>query len=125
MEQSDILAMAQPLDGMEPDSPPIESMKPVPGAWTRNYESAGGKSGRVFTSTYGASDDIENEGYRRMLINACFWALEMEEAIRADADVSFVGPFHATWRKDRGRRAAGLKPQDLAGWETPIVPLAE
>ena len=24
-----------------------------------------------------------------------------------------------------GRRAAGLKPEDLAGWETPIVPLAK
>ncbi len=58
-----------------------------------------------------------------MLVNACFWAAGLEDAIKAYADVSFVGPYNATWRKDRGRRAAGLKPSDLAGWDSPIVPL--
>ncbi len=82
-------------------------------------------SGRVFTSTYGASNDIENEGYRRMLINACFWAVGLEAEIKAEADVSFVGPFTGTWRKGRGRRKAGTKPQDMAGWGTPIPPLGE
>ncbi len=120
---SEVLAMAQPLKGMTPDSPDDETRKPVPAAWTRTYKGKDGASGRVFTSTYGASNDIENEGYRRMLVNACFWAAGLEDAIRADADVSFVGPYNATWRKDRGRRAAGLKPSDLAGWDSPIVPL--
>ena len=40
-----------------------------------------------------------------------------------DADVSFVGAYNATWRRGRGRRKSGLKPQDMAGWESPIVPL--
>ena len=83
----------------------------------------GASSGRVFTSTYGASNDIENDGYRRMLINACFWAVGLEAEIQAEADVSFVGPFTGTWRKGRGRRKAGTKPQDMAGWDTPIPPL--
>jgi hypothetical protein len=39
--------------------------------------------------------------------------------------VSFVGPYHATWRKDRGRRKEGLKPEDMAGWRSPIVPLEQ
>ena len=98
-------------------------MPPVPGAWTRSYTGKSGNQGRVFTSTYGASNDIEDEGYRRMLINACFWAAGMEDAIDAKADVRFVGPYNATWAEERGERRHGLKPQDLAGWETPIVPL--
>ncbi len=125
LEPSEVLAMAQPLLAMEPDSRPDPRQKPVPGAWTRSYQGESKKSGRVFTSTYGASNDLENEGYRRMLVNACFWALGLEDAIRADADVSFVGPYHATWRKGRGRRKDGLKPQDMAGWESPIVPFEQ
>ncbi len=125
LQPSEVLAMAQPLVGMEPNSEPVSERTPVPGAWTRSYQSESGTEGRVFTTTYGASNDIENEGYRRMLINACFWAVGLEEAIGADADVSFVGPYNATWRRGHGRRKAGLKPQDMAGWETPIVPLQE
>jgi len=122
---SEVLAMAQPLLGMEPDAPPDPQRKPVPGAWTRSYCGESGKAGRVFTSTYGASNDLENEGYRRMLVNACFWAVGLEGEIKPDADVSFVGPYNATWCKGRGVRKAGLKPQDLAGWDSPIVPLQE
>lgn len=107
LQPSDVLAMAQPLMEMTPDASPDPEKRPVPGAWTRSYKGASGKSGRVFTSTYGASNDIENEGYRRMLVNACFWAIGLEDAIRPDADVSFVGPYHATWRKDRGQRIDG------------------
>ena len=58
-----------------------------------------------------------------MLINACFWAAGLEDEIRADADVNFVGPYNATWRNGRGRRRADLRPSDMAGWDTPIVPL--
>ncbi|HUT11931.1 MAG TPA: ThuA domain-containing protein [Thermoguttaceae bacterium] len=125
LRPSEVLAMAQPLVGMEPDAAADPTRPPVPGAWTRSYPSASGKSGRVFTTTYGASNDFENEGFRRMLLNACFWAAGLEDAITADADVSFVGPYNATWRKDRGRRKDGLKPEDMAGWESPIVPLQE
>lgn len=122
---SDVLAMAQPLQTMEPDGPPDPDRPPVPGAWTRSYRGASGESGRVFTSTYGASNDIENEGYRRMLINACLWAVGLADAIEADSDVSFVGPYNATWRKGHGTRKAGTKPEDMAGWDAPIVPLQE
>ena len=73
----------------------------------------------------GIGKDLENEGYRRMLVNACFWAVGLEDEIKPDANVSFVGPYNATWRKGRGVRKAGLKPQDLAGWDSPIVPLQE
>ena len=123
LQPSEVLAMAQPLQGMQPDSPPDTNRQPVPAAWTRSYKGEAGQSGRVFTSTYGASNDIENEGYRRLLINACFWAVGLEDAIVAEARVDFVGKYNATWRRGRGRRKNGLKPEDLAGWKRPIVPL--
>ncbi len=123
LKPSEVLAMAQPLMGMEPDAKPDTTRKPVPGAWTRSYKGKSGKSGRVFTTTYGASNDLENEGFRRMLVNACFWAMGLEDAIKPDADVSLVGPYNATWLKDHGRRKSGLKPEDMSGWKSPIVPL--
>jgi len=123
LQPSEVLAMAQPLKGMQPDSPADENMKPVPGAWTRSYKGGSGKQGRVFTSTYGASNDIDSEGFRRLLINACFWAAGLEDKIRADNDVSFVGPYNATWARGKGQRKNGLKPEDMAGWDAPIVPL--
>jgi type 1 glutamine amidotransferase len=118
---SEILAMAQPLQGMEPNSPPDESKKPMPGAWVRNYQSGSGKSGRVFATTYGASGDLLNEGFRRMLVNACFWSAGLESAIKPDADVTLVGPYRPTWHGGN-RRAKNVKPEDLSGWDSPIWP---
>ena len=118
------LAMAQPLKGMTPDSPDDESRPPVPAAWTRHYAGKDGKSmGRVFTSTYGASNDIESDGYRRLLINGCIWAVGLEDAIKPNLKIDFVGPFNGTWARGKGRRKAGTKPSDMAGWDSPIVPL--
>lgn len=120
-----ILAMAQPLNGMTYDSPVDEKLKPQSAAWTRSYEGKDGKKGRVFCTTYGSSNCIENDDYRRMLLNACFWAVGLEDKIVADSKIDFIGPFNPTFGKNRGRRAAGVKPLDMSGWDTPIVPLRE
>lgn len=121
MPDSTVLAMAQPLQGMTPDAPPAEGKDPCPGAWVRSYQNAAGDSGRVFTTTYGASEDLRNEGFRRMMVNACFWAAGLEDAIAADADVDLVGPYAPTTFRFSGHRA-GVKPSDLAGWESSIPP---
>jgi hypothetical protein len=121
IEGSQILAMAQPLVGMEPTSPADESKKPMPGAWVRSYSSKSGKEGRVFATTYGASGDLGNEGFRRMLVNACFWAVGLEDAIKPEAPIAFVGPYRPTWL-GKTKRASGVKPEDLAGWDSPIWP---
>ncbi len=121
MADSKILALAQPLDGMTPDSATAPEKDPCPGAWVREYESANGRRGRVFTSTYGASEDILNEGYRRMLMNACFWASGLENQIKPDLKADFVGPYHPTTFRNGGHRQQ-VKPSDLSGWESPIMP---
>lgn len=115
----EVLTMAQPLNGMTPDSPPDETKPPMPSEWTRTYRSASGKEGRVFTSLYGTPEDILNEGYRRLLINGIFWALGLEEAVQPNLDVSFVGPFKPNTFGNQ-THAVGIKPEQYAGWESPI-----
>lgn len=115
----EILTMAQPLNGMTKDSPPDTSKPPMPSEWTRTYKSSSGKTGRVFTTLYGTSEDITNEGYRRMVVNGIFWALGLEDAIKPDLDVSFVGPFEPNTFAGGGY-ARGVKPEMYAGYSSVI-----
>ncbi len=115
----EILTMAQPLNGMTPDSPADATKPPQPSEWTRSYKSASGKTARVLTSLYGTSEDITNEGYRRLLVNGCFWALGLEAAIKPDLNVAFVGPFKPN-TFNGGGYARGIKPEMYAGFESQI-----
>ncbi len=116
-----ILAYDQPLNGMTPDSPADATKKPVPVAWTKTYQIEDGKSGRSFTTTHGASEDILNEGFRRMLINATFWAMGMEKDIKATNNVALVGPYQPTTFNFEGYKA-NVKPSLLAGFDSLIMP---
>lgn len=107
------------------DSNDINAEKPIVNAgWTRDsYIAPSGakKKERVVYASYGASEDLLSEDGRRFLVNACLWAGGWEKAIRSNLDVSIVGGFdpHAytagAYRKD-------VKPQDLAGWNSTIMP---
>jgi type 1 glutamine amidotransferase len=119
IEGSHILARGQIVDGMTPDSPPAKDKEQMPVAWYRTYTSASGKSGRVFTTTHGASEDLPNEGFRRMSVNAILWAAGLETSIKPDNDISFVGPFHPSGFAFGGF-VKGVKPADMAGWESAI-----
>ncbi len=115
----DILTMAQPLDGMKPDSTPSATQPPMPSEWTRTYKSASGKEGRVFTSLYGTPEDLTNEGYRRLMCNGIFWALGLEDKITPDMNVATVGPFNPNTFGNQ-THARGIKPEMYAGFESPI-----
>jgi putative membrane-bound dehydrogenase-like protein len=115
----EILTLAQPLNGMTPDSPADATNPPQPSEWTRTYKSASGKVGRVFTTLYGTSEDITNEGYRRLVVNGIFWAVSLESAIKPDLNVAFVGPFKPN-TYNSGGYARGIKPEMYAGFESPI-----
>ncbi|QGJ68890.1 Signal peptide and transmembrane prediction [Planctomycetales bacterium 10988] len=117
---SKVLATAQPLDGMTPDSLPAEEKQPCPGAWVRTYTAKSGGKGKVFTTTYGASEDILNEGFRRMLVNACFWAVGLKSKITPDLNVDLVGPYHPTTFKNGGHRLH-VVPAELSDWNSPIM----
>jgi hypothetical protein len=107
------LVLGQVLEGMQPNDPPVtgkqnDPMLPV--AWVKSYTGARAKMARVFTTTMGASQDLLNEGVRRMIVNACYWAMGMEVPARSEVDL--VGEYHplpfgfGTFQK-------GLKPAEL------------
>ncbi|MEW5978847.1 MAG: ThuA domain-containing protein [Acidobacteriota bacterium] len=90
------LVLGQVLEGMQPTDKPVagtqnDPMMPI--AWAKTYTGSAGKSARIFTSTIGAASDMESEGVRRLLVNACYWALGLEDEIRANSRVDPVGPF--------------------------------
>jgi type 1 glutamine amidotransferase len=122
IEGSHILAKGRILDGMTPDAPPAPDKTEQPVAWYRTYTGASGRSGRVFTTTHGASEDLLNEGFRRMVLNACLWGAGLEDSIRPDGDISFVGPYHPSTFAFGGH-VKGVRPSDLAGWDSPIPPV--
>src|SRR5215472_16194485 len=66
------LVMGQVLSGMDPASPPNPEKVLTPTAWTKTYTGDSGKSARVFMTTMGHAQDFSNEGFRRMLVNACY-----------------------------------------------------
>jgi hypothetical protein len=109
------LVLGQVLAGMQPNDPPAtpaedrktkkqsdpnDPMMPI--AWTRTYTGAAGNHGRVFCSTIGAATDLSAEGTRRLLVNACYWAVGLEDKIPAQSDVALVGEYHPTNFKFNG-----------------------
>lgn len=115
----EILTMAQPLDGMTIDSPVAESMVPQASEWTRTYKSTTGKEGRVFTSLYGAPEDLTNDGYRRLMVNGMLWAIGMEESITPELTIALVGPFKPNTFGPR-IHARGIRPEMYEGFDSPI-----
>lgn len=116
-----VLVKSQPLMSMKPDSYPDPKKPAMPCSWTRHYEDKSGNKHRVFHSTQGASEDILDENYRRLVINGTFWALGMEQSITPDLKISFVGPYQPTTFSFDGC-VPGVKPSDLSGWDSPILP---
>jgi len=109
------LLLGQVLSWLSPEGSPVpgknDPMMPV--AWTNMFTTESGKTARVFTSTIGAADDIENQALRRMIINAVYWAVGMDALIPQKADVAFVGKYdpHSFLNEIY---TAGVKPSDLA-----------
>ena len=119
-----VLTNSQPLMSMEKDGEPDTSKPPVASTWTRHYSSKDGRKHRVFHSTQGASEDILDDNYRRLVINGTLWALGLEESIKPDLEIGFVGPYQPTTFSFDGC-VPGVKPSDLEGWDSPILPKPE
>jgi type 1 glutamine amidotransferase len=105
------LIMGQVLSGMNPKDKPNPDKKLVPVAWTKTYTGEKGKTARIFTTTMGHSFDFFSEGFRRLLVNACYWALGMEDKIPAKSNVDFVGSYEPN-KIGMGKHKKGLKPSD-------------
>ncbi len=105
------LIMGQVLVGMNPKDKPQPTKKLVPVAWLKTYTGTKGKTSRVFTTTMGHGGDLKSEGFRRLLVNACYWAMGMEDKIPARSKVDLVGEYNPN-RIGFGRHKKGLKPSD-------------
>ena len=64
-------------------------------------------------------NNLRNEGFRRLSVNGILWAAGLESAITGTNNVSLVGPYNPT-RYDFDGWMKGVKPSDMAGWESPI-----
>ena len=87
------LLLGQPLTGRSSDDPPNEELIPLPVAWTKTWQGANEVPARVFHSTMGSARDFESEGLRRLLVNAAYWCLELEDSIRPGSSVELVGDY--------------------------------
>lgn len=103
------LVLGQVLSGMRPSDSPVtgtrvrkrqereEEVSPndpmMPVAWIKEFRGREGKAARVFTTTMGASEDLLSEGLRRLLVNAAYWCVGMEDQIRGRANVDLVGEY--------------------------------
>ena len=121
------LVLGEVLEGMKPADKPIvgsyvrevrgrklektpnDPMMPV--AWIKSYTGKSGKASRVFTTTMGAAVDLESEGLRRLLVNAAYWCLGMEDSIQDRANVDLVGEYKPAFF-GVGKHKPGLRPSD-------------
>ncbi|MEX0614194.1 MAG: PVC-type heme-binding CxxCH protein, partial [Pirellulales bacterium] len=124
-EDAVVLVRGQVLSGMTPDSAPASYRKKratdrkeqdvndpmMPVAWTRLYKNKAGNTNRIFCTTMGAATDLQNEGLRRLVVNAVYWGLEMD--VPKQADVDYVGPYKPTAYGFDGYQR-GMSPADFA-----------
>ncbi len=83
-DDAQALVMGQVVAGMKPTDKPVDGAKNdpmMPIAWIRTRPS------RVFVTTMGASQDFLSEGLRRLLVNACTWAVGLDVPARANVDI--------------------------------------
>ncbi len=105
------LLLGQVLVGMRPTDPPNEKKAPLPVAWTKTYTGTAGKTARVFTTTMGHCGDLKCENFRRLLVNACYWCMGLEEKIPPKANVNLVGKYEPNPIHNGGFKKK-LKPSD-------------
>jgi hypothetical protein len=108
------LVLGQVLAGMNPTDPPVAGKKndpQMPIAWIKTYQGAQGQVGRVFTTTMGAATDLASEGLRRLLVNAVYWCVGLDDQIPPHADVALVGSYQPS-RFGFGGFKRGVKPSE-------------
>lgn len=114
-KDAQVLVWGQVLSGMSPTNPPVTGAKNdpmMPVAWVRDLETESGAKQKIFTTTMGAAVDLESEGLRRLIVNACFWAADVTIPVKANVD--YVGEYRPTmFGFDKFKR--GVKPADVLG----------
>ena len=108
-----VLLYGQSTHGMTASSPLSYAKSIMPIAWIRDYTNDTGKTARIFVTTMGAATELLNEDLRRLIVNACYWGLGMDQQIPAKNNVEIVDPYNPTVF-GFGKAQKGLSP---AGFE--------
>jgi hypothetical protein len=123
------------LNGMTRDAPPATYRKPrstdkqeqgindpaMPVVWTRLNKNDTGTTNRIVTTTMGSATDLEDEGVRRLVVNAIYWGLGLD--VPSHADVSLVDEYRPSFYGFDGFRK-GLHASDFElGKKVPGEPL--
>lgn len=95
-ETANVLVYGQSTQALSPDSAPNLDKAIMPIAWTIPYQIEGGKPGTSFVSTMGASLDFQSEDLRRLVSNAAFWLIGLEDQIKPDMSMDYVGAYEPT-----------------------------
>lgn len=112
-DNADVLIHGAVTHGMTPDTGVNWEKALMPIAWVQTYTSESGNMGKVFTSTMGASVDLESEDLRKLVVNAAYWCLNMSDKITENTKVDYVGEYKPTmfgfdnWR--RGMKVSDFK----------------
>ena len=94
--EAQVLIHGQSTAGMDDKAPAIWEKSVMPIAWTKPYQIEGGKPGMTFASTMGSSMGFQSEDLRRLVINASFYLLGMEQVITPDLNMEIVGSYAPT-----------------------------
>jgi hypothetical protein len=100
-----VLLRGQVLAGMNPSDPPADYRKKrstdgieqnindpaMAIAWTRLHRNDSATTSRIFCTTMGAATDLQSEGLRRLIVNAIYWALDLD--VPQLADVRYVSEY--------------------------------
>jgi hypothetical protein len=118
-----ILLRGVVLKGMKPTDEPADYKKnradkqeqgvnspAMPVAWLRVNDSDLGKGNKALCTTMGSATDLQNEGLRRMIVNAAYSFTGLE--VPAKADVTLVGDYKPTMYGFDGF-IKGRKPADM------------
>lgn len=111
-DKAQVLVYGQSSLGMTPESPLSYDKSIMPVAWIKYHTNKNGNTARIFTTTMGAAVDLVSEDLRRLIVNACYWALEMDYQIPEKSNVEFVGKYNPTMF-GYGDFKKGLTPSDF------------
>jgi len=96
LDNANVLVYGLSTSGMTATAPANLEKSIMPVAWTRPYIIPGGKQGIAFATTMGAAIDFLSEDLRRLLVNASFWAVGLQNQIPEKANVDFVTEYKPT-----------------------------
>jgi hypothetical protein len=108
-ENPQVLLFGQSSLGMTPNSALSFTKSLMPIAWIKTHNLENGKKAKIFTSTMGASVDLLSEDLRRLIVNASYWAVGLENKIPEQNDVQIIGEYKATMF-GFGKYEKGLSP---------------